>query len=315
MQRTGFIGGSDLADVFSLPPYGCERRLAYEKNGIPADYPFYGNFATKRGHIFEPIVAQMYQEETGRQVVRMPDTDEGLIRHPKYPFIAGHPDAFIPEVNGVAEFKVPGERAFRKIKAEGMQEGYILQLQNNLMLTNADIGIFAFLWADGVDLKHFDVPPDPALQNNIIEGCGRFWEKLSTEHQDDFPRLDPSDRRCHNCQWRTSCQGPRLIDLGEEKEGAPALVNDFPADVIRDYFECEQMAKEAEQLLDDAKARIKDVLRNLKMDAVQAPGARIYWKKQDRTTVDSKKLKANFPDIYKQCTKVSPSIPLRVFAT
>jgi len=314
MQRLGFIGGSDLADVFSLPPYGCERRLAYEKNGIPADYPFYGNFATKRGHIFEPIVAQMYQEETGRPVVRMPDSDEGLVRHPKYPFIAGHPDAFLPSVNGVAEFKVPGERAFKKIKREGMPEGYILQLQSNIMLTNAEVGTFAFLWADGVELKHFDVAPDKTLQNNVIEGCGRFWENLSTQHQEDFPRLDPGDRRCQTCQWRTSCQGAQLIDLGEgEAEDLPVV--DIPDDVLRDYWECHQMSREAVDLLDGAKDRIKDELRRLKMDAVQTTGARIYWRQVNRTTIDSKKLKSLFPGVYKDCSKISPSIPLRVFAT
>lgn len=312
MQRTGFIGGSDLSDLFSLQPYGCERKLWYEKTGVEADYPFHGNVHTKRGHFFEPIAAQMYEAETLRPVMAIPEGAD-VPRHPKYPFIGGHPDRYLPSENGILEIKVPGERAFRTIKREGLPESYILQLQHYLLLSGADMGSFAVLWADGVDLKYFDVTPDQGLQDHIIEGCAKFWETLE-KHPDDVSRLDPGDRRCQTCPWRTRCQGAKLIDLGEGDPGEIPLVEDFPPEVLNDYWESLTLYQEAEKLLDGAKDRIKAQLRTLKLEAVQAPGTRIYWRQVNRRTVDTKKLKAKYAAVYEECSRISPSIPLRVFA-
>ena len=57
-DRLSGIGGSDVADVLSLEPWGCARRLYYEKRQVPPDYADESKEALfERGHVLEPLVA------------------------------------------------------------------------------------------------------------------------------------------------------------------------------------------------------------------------------------------------------------------
>ena len=64
VRKTGF-GGSDAHHYANIEPYGCARRVVYDKMGVPADYPFTGNNHTERGIWLEPIVAELTTEATG----------------------------------------------------------------------------------------------------------------------------------------------------------------------------------------------------------------------------------------------------------
>ena len=138
-RQTG-IGGSDIHHVFNLEPYGCARQLAYEKRGQQPDHPFHGNKATERGETLEDFGAQIYAEETGRQIRRVAGGLSGLARRDReFPFMLVHADREIvndPRGPGLLSVKIPGREMYHRIKYEGLPWAYTLQLQYEMAIWN-----------------------------------------------------------------------------------------------------------------------------------------------------------------------------------
>ncbi len=307
-DRTKFIGGSDLGAVFNLPPYGCRRRLWYEKTGVASDYPFIESGPMRRGKFFEPIVRKFYQEQTGLTV------EPGPIQlvDPDRPFSAGELDGRVKD-NGSTrpwECKVPGERMFIKVKREGMQDDYILQLQKYIKLDNASSGTYAVFHADSVNMLTFDIERDNGIIEEIAKAEISFWKQVTEGQAPD--RLDPSDRRCAGCLWRTSCQGAALL---QRVKDTGDLITDTQLDpLMAEYTEAKTIHDEATELLDGVKDRIKDYLGD-DVTAVQTTGNRIYFRPQVSKRWDTKALAKDHPDLAEKYKKDSVSRPLRIFFT
>ena len=210
-DRTRGIGGSDIHHLFSLKPYGCARNLWYEKTGVEADYPFFGNNATKRGNKLEALVAEEYAEEKSMLLL---ERDDAFTYED---WAVGHIDRqIVPKIepSGVLEIKVPGERMFRKIKKEGLPDSYILQFQHYLLLTRWAWGSFAIFWADGWELLTFDMEREEKIIYSISKAGRAFWEDIKNRNAPE--RLNASDKRCGKCSYRTTCQGQHLLDTAKE---------------------------------------------------------------------------------------------------
>ncbi len=280
-DRTQSIGGSDLGAVFNLPPYGCRRRLWYEKVGVTRDYPQIETAPMRRGKFFEPIVRKFYEEQTGLVV------EPGPIElvHAERPFSTGQLDGRVRE-NGTSrpwECKVPGEFIFRQIKRKGMSDEYILQLQKYIHLDGADAGTFAVFHADSVDMLTFDVALDPMICNEIRWAEDSFWKQVTDGSIPE--RLESVDRRCSACNWRTTCQGAAMLESVKDSDG------DIPFDssldpLMEEYAQAKEIHDEATALLDGVKARIKEAMGDL--PAVQTSGNRIYFRPQTSRRWDTR---------------------------
>ena len=322
-DRTKSIGGSDLGAVFNLPPYGCRRRLWYEKVGVARDYPQIETAPMRRGKFFEPIVRDFYMAQTGLEVEPGPIELAFLDR----PFSTGQLDGRVRE-NGTSrpwECKVPGERMFIKIKREGMPDEYILQLQKYIHLDGAAAGTFAVFHADSVSMLTFDVALDPMLCNEIRWAEESFWKQVTDGSIPD--RLETVDRRCSACNWRTTCQGAAMLE--SVKDSGSDIQFDSSLDpLMEEYTQAKEIHDEATALIDGVKARIKEAMGDL--PAVQTSGNRIYYRPQTSKRWDPLRLAGSLtaalstihPDATLIATAIAsahkrPSIsrPLRVFFT
>lgn len=325
-DRTKSIGGSDLAAVFNLPPYGCRRRLWYEKTATPSDYPFVETAPMRRGKFFEPIVRTFYEQQTGLAVAPGPIN----LTDPDRPYSTGELDGRVrtEEIRPHPwECKVPGERMFIKIKREGMDDAYILQLQEYIRLDRADVGTFAVFHADSVEMLTFDLERDEGIAKEIVRAQDSFWKQV-TEHQ--IPdRLESVDKRCSSCLWRTSCQGAAML----ESVKALDIEGDIPFDasldeLMTEYAQAKEIEDEATMLLKGVKGRIKKAVGD--RPAVQTTGNRIYFRPQTSMRWDSLALAGSLatalrtihPDGKFIATAIadrfkSPSIsrPLRIYFT
>jgi putative phage-type endonuclease len=306
MDRTKGIGASDLAALFNLPPYGCKRQLYYEKRGVPADYAFLGNEHTRRGVMFEPFIAQLYEEDTGRKLISQGKS----LKDKKHPFITCTLDYQHKDDHTPAEMKCPSLRVFRKIKQDGLQKEYILQLQQQMYLTGSEQGTAVLLCTENAELLHFDLPRDNEIIEACIEAEVAFWEK-DVHGQGEGPgRLELKDARCHRCTHRSLCQGEALLSaIPEAEDGAvfdPAL-----APHIEEYFR-------AKEIRDEAKAYFEDVCEKIKqgMDkkaVVDTLGARIFYRPQETMRWDTKALGIAHPELATEFKKKSVSRPLRIY--
>lgn len=308
-RRTG-IGGSDVHHLFNLEPWGCRRRLWYEKRGQGPDFPVVLNAAMKRGTRLEDVAVEEYQSHTGRKTRRM-----SMRRHKTHPWLIVHADRSVRAEGqsrpGVLEVKVPGYHEFQRVKEEGMRDSYILQLQHGCLVTGRPWGSFAVFHADSWSLLHWDSERDDSLCKEIVAVASDFWRQV--ENGPAPERLDPDDGRCHSCPFRTSCQGDALLAAakppanGSKYEPAPEL-----DDLANEYLEVKRLASEADELFEAAKAKLGSAIGD--RTSVAAAGRRFSFKPQERFWVDKRALAEAEPKIAEKFMRRSVSRPLRDYA-
>jgi predicted phage-related endonuclease len=310
MDRTQGIGGSDAKHLFNLEPYGCERKLWYQKRGTEPDFvPHKAIF--DRGHILEDIVAKMYTEQTGFKVRRVNRT---LVHH-NYDYLIGHIDRQIMNKEGetgVLECKTMGYYAFKKLKTEGLSDDYILQMQHYLAVTGYTWGAFAILWADGWEFLTFEVQRDDELIQQIIDKASIFWRKVENGQAPD--RLDVKDKRCRSCEFKNKCHESLLLEYleatDEDEENICELTDDFN-DLLNEYQEAKQLSDEANEYLETVKEKIKSKVGDREVLANNY--AKIIYKPVISNRLNTKLFKKENPDLYEKYTQQSVSKQLKIY--
>lgn len=314
-ERLTGIGGSDVASLLGLEPYGCRRKLWYEKTGVSADFPFAGNNHTARGTALEPIVRGLVERQ-GRGILDAPTR-----RHPDAPYLLAHLDGQLimtPELGdttpGVFEAKCPSVREFCRIKRGGLPEAWQLQVQHYLLVTGWVWGLVAVFSAELWELLTVRLEADPVLQASIRREADAFWRQKENGPAPD--RLPEVGKRCRECPWRTTCLGDALLaarDAEEEgrEKGEPLPQDPALAGIAREYLEMKALQDDAEALADDAKARLIEALGD--RQAVETDGARVYYRAAERTTMDTAGIRQAHPDIAKEFTRRSVVRSLRVY--
>lgn len=324
-RRLG-VGASDIADVLTLEPYGCARRLFYEKVGVPSDYAAEDKAIFDRGRRMEPVILEMVQEYHPEVDVKTATHES---RRGTTPHHRASPDGYAYErttsAGMVIESKTAGERAWRRMVREGLPEAYGVQLQWSMHVFGVRRGIFAVLWPDGWQFRSWIVERDQSLIDELVFAVDEFWYKVTMAKANSAPaeyapeRLMPTDRRCQRCSYRTTCQGRALLDSAGKDE---LVRNDLVIlggsearkieDIAERYMSLRELASEAEDMLEAVKDELKAALGE--RGAVEVRGARIYNRPVSSLRVDTRKLKQKYADVYKDVVKESISQPLKVYS-
>lgn len=315
-QRRLGIGGSDMHHIFNDKPYGCARRLAYEKLNIPQDLPDGENDAMALGSFLESWVADRYAEDTGRTLRRR--KSQASKEHPWARVNVDREIVIAPDRPndgpGVLEIKTHNGWLFRKVKNEGLKAAHIRQLQHALMVNPKRYGWGAFCVTDRESGKRvaFDVERDEELIAQQREAGEKFWRNLQAGK---LPTpLSEIDARCQKCPWRITCRGigalQELSDAPDERS-AEIERDDTFAELLGDYREAKQIADEANSTLEAIEFAIKT--RMGERPVVQADGiGRVTFRQIISQRIDTKALEKAHPEIAKQFRKPSQSRPLRI---
>lgn len=330
-QRNTFIGGSEVYELFNIPQYGkgCARSLGYRKLGIEPDYPERMNKKLlRRGQMLEPIVAALYEEETGRKV-RRPSMDEfGLPkvqRHPQFPFLGVHTDRFIlagaggVTETGDLEIKTHQEGPFLNIVRNGIFPSHSLQVQHSMLVTGHKWGSFAVLWPDAFELKPFDIERDDKVIDEITRRGAEFASLI--ERQELPPQLpDADDQRCKVCQFRVTCR-EETIDKDEvafvkkQRASKVQLVQIQNAELVQNIAAMQAIQQEIEALTNDSddapgaleliKGKISSQLEAMGISEDSAAvtpelGVKLTLKETFYNGLDQKALKEKMPEVYEQ---------------
>lgn len=276
-ERQTMLGGSDMVHLLGVEPWGCQRRLCYQKAGIIADFPLQANADMLRGQVLEEVAVARYEEATGR-LCRRRGMVEGL-----EPWERVHVDRQILRVDrrgpGVLEVKIPraANYAVQTCQSEA-PETYRVQLQWGMAVTGWRWGSIWIWCADKMEGRYWDYPADPDKQREMRAMGRRFWQERAAwlekkEFQrDPFPhvaRLEPRpngdpDRRCLACPWRRTCQGiGELPEQVLEDAGTETAAYDYDeslAELARDYLLAKGGVQAAEAELDLAAEALKAAL-------------------------------------------------------
>lgn len=319
IDRMSGIGSSDVADVFSLPPYGCARRLYYQKIGTQPDYELpkdETNYHIRRGNMFERLAAEEYIKMTGRKAIK----PNRAFRSDYHHYMIAHLDWLIvnkglprKQRSCPLELKNPSKEHFLKIKMEGIPEYWLLQLQHQIYVKEAPWGSFGIMSPELAQmLPAFDLERDDALINKIIRAEGLMWDTILERKPPE--KLDIDDKRCAVCSWRVTCHGEISEFLEKASDWRYIEDEDFQ-ELTRAYLELKKDIDNRSETLDMLKSTIQKKLEQYPDNSkFKTDWMKIYNLEYKRASWDVKRLALDHPELELNYKKISQVKQLRLVA-
>jgi hypothetical protein len=207
----------EVVDVFNLPPYGCSRRLYFQKIGDPSfDACSVNDERHKKSlsEFFGEPLADIYRKTTGRKV-RTPNYANFV--DPLYPFIISNPDRLITNLKGRAflkyvpmEIRVLNRAEFYEIRRNGLPDRYYsYQLHHAMIGKTAKWAALTLFCPDVMEARVFDIAYDETVAAEVIKAEKEFWEKLQEPKW--CPDIPEGINCCPLCGYRHQC----LTDVKE----------------------------------------------------------------------------------------------------
>ena len=288
--RQGGIGSSDAAAAVGLCPYKSQLELWMEKTGrTPAeDTPPGMDDPRYWGTLLEPYVAVAYAQQTGRKVRKV----NAVLQHPTFPYMLANIDREVvgcPDVH-ILECKTAGEWG-SKLWQDGVPEYVQLQVQHQLAVTNQQAADVAVLLC-GQHLEIHRIERDEEVIARLMVLEARFWQYVTT---DIAPPADGSES-AGKALRQLYPGGGNTLDFCEDR----ALSNTF-AQLVVMKEELEVRGKDAERLKQTLQQAMGDAAR-----AVFATGEVTFKRAQDGTSLDTKRLAQDHPDLVARYTVSKP---------
>lgn len=168
-RRAG-IGGSDVAAVLGVSPWATPLDVYLSKvDPAPdADSP-----AKRRGRRLEPVVIEIYAEETGRRVERVPE----IVRGPE-PWMLASLDGISHAPARVLEIKTasPFVRGWGESGGDGLPDHYAAQVLWYLAVTGLPAAEVAVLIGSD-DFRVYPVARDEELIDHMVARVREFWHR------------------------------------------------------------------------------------------------------------------------------------------
>ena len=278
------IGGSDAGAVCGLNPYVSAMDVYLDKTG-DAPEEIAENEAMKQGHDLEEYVAQRFMEETDLKVRR----SNAMYVHEEYPFMIADVDRLVVGQNVGLECKTASPYMAEKWKDGQVPAHYLAQCYHYMAVLGAEAWYIAVV-IYGREFKYVKIERDEEVIQNLIQIEKMFW----THHviPKILPEPDGSDAAEHfiNRYFRDSRENVSVPLLG------------FDEKLRRRQEISELMGK-----LETEKKKIEQEVKAYMQDAEMAENEHFFvsWKNSVSNRLDSARLKAELPDIYRQFSKQS----------
>jgi predicted phage-related endonuclease len=161
---------------------------------------------------------------------------------------------------------------------------YVVQATVHLMCAKVDIcHVPAYLGGKGAQMFH--VTRNADLVNIICEKVAAFWKLVQSDiPPEGWPTLD-------------------VARMMKRQEGKRLMISAGP---VQTWRELDKQAKELQAKADTAKAAVLALMGDAEIGETE--GGIVKVSKSEQKRIDADALRANFPDIAKQVTKISESI-------
>lgn len=280
------IGGSDAGSICGLNPYSSAIVVFQDKTQKEAGEKE-DNEAMRQGRDLEEYVARRFMEETGKKVRRA----NAIYGHPDHDFMMANVDRLVVGENAGLECKTASAYSADKWKDGHIPESYEIQCHHYMAVTGADAWYIACVIL-GKEFIWRKIERDEETIQMLIDIESDFWQ--NNVKADKMPAPDGSKAAEELLQKYYGSSEPEkmipLVDFDEKLERR-AEIGD-----LQDKLEKEkkQIEQEIKVYMEDAEMAVSDLYR-------------VTWKSVTANRVDSKQLKADFPEIYKQVLKPSES--------
>jgi putative phage-type endonuclease len=300
-ERATGIGGSDAAAACGQSSWGTKLDIYTEKVNYLDGYGGHGGdetFDMRRGTLLEPVVLQMYTDETGIVVCK----PEVSIVSDQHPFMRANLDGITLDETIILEAKTarwknpPGNTDPAKRWGDpwtaAIPVDYYFQGQHNMVVADVDLCHVPVLFGD-FEFAIYEVEADPEFQELMIAEEECLWAMIEA-------RTPPEPVNDADLSKRWPISQPR-----QRKATQEALEIGGHLLAVRDYF----------KKLDELKGALEAELKRLmEEDEELAAGEEVIcsWKTAKAATrFDKKKFAADHPDLYSQY--IYESAPIRRF--
>ena len=280
--RKNSIGGSDAGALMDMNPYQSPVSLYADKKGLSKDKET--NEAMRLGNDLEDYVSRRWMEKTGKKV----RADNFMYQHDDDDFITANIDRDVVGENAGLECKTMSGFAKYNLEDGEVPAQYYAQCQHYMMVKGYDKMYLAILvFQRGIYC--LEVERNEEFIKELLAAEIDFWANYI--EKDQMPAPDGSD---------ASMEAIKQIypsDINSQMQLPNADAE------IRRYLELGKAIKDIEEEKKKIQAQLCARLGDtgVGIDTEYA----CSWKSQVRASVDSAKLKKEFPEVYEKCKKTS----------
>lgn len=274
------VGGSDVAAIMGLSRYRSPFSVYAEKTGLYKPEDISGNPAVHWGTVLEPVVGAEYARNHPDREVRRVDA---VCRSLNRPWAQASLDFEVrdPELGwGVLEIKTAGWR-MADDWADGVPVYYQTQVAHYMDILNRPFADVAVL-IGGQDYREFRVMRDAEDEAAVVAAVDEFWDRVV--------RRDPPEV--------TGSDSPVLAEVHSESDGEILLEPDCPE--LDAWIAAKESADAAKERLANAAALLKNRIGDSK--GIESRRGTVTWTRSTAKRLDSKRLKADEPELYERYT-------------
>lgn len=283
--RTQGIGGSDVSAIAGLNKWKSAVQVFLEKTqaivneDVQSEAAYFGN-------VLEEVVAKEFSKRTDLKVQRR----NAILQHPEYPWMLANVDRLIVGKKIGLECKTSSEYLKKEWEDEEVPAAYLLQCQHYMAVTGYEAWWIAVL-IGGNKFVHKKIGRDEELIQYLIDIEKDFW--LNNVEKNEPPMFDGSDASTELLKHLyPESIADSFVSLGKQEE----LLIEARDQVDREI-----------KVLQEQKAEYENKIK-AKLGTNEAGGTenyKVYWKSYTTNRFDSKRFKADHPDLYEQYAKES----------
>ncbi len=283
-ERRRGIGASDAPAVVGLSPWASPLSLWVDKTRVP-DYEHADDMSEpmRWGHVLESAIAREHARRLGLRLAASP----GILAHPQLPWMRATPDFLVVDRTRepVELMEVKTASAFRTEEwaDEAPPDHVVIQVLHQLAVTG-DRRCHVAALVGGNQPRHWLIERDEDAIAMLIDREREFWDRVQ--------RGVPPDPIGHDADAEA------LAALYPGEDGTTTVLGEQL--LAAAYQAAVHAAKAAEHeqagrdLIDRIKARMGDATEGLRPDGSTA----VTWRPQTTTRLESKRLKAEDPDLW-----------------
>lgn len=273
------IGGSDVAAVCGVSKYKSPVGLWMEKTGqIESEQ---AGEAAYWGTIMEPIIRKEFTLRTNVKVQIV----KAILKHPTYNFMLANLDGVINDpVVGDCIFEAKTASIFKQDEWDNdrIPEEYMLQIQHYMAVTGYTRTFIAVLLG-GNQFKYKMIERDDELISMIIKLEADFWNHVINNIPPEMDGSEASTELMNRLYPESKCK-------------TQIVLPDEAFKLISQYEIGKEREKEASEMKDEAANKLKAMIGDNETGCIN--DKTVSWKSLTTERFDSKKLKADMPDIY-----------------
>ncbi len=280
------IGGSDAGAILGFNKYKSPHSVWLDKTTDFSE-DLSDKEAVYWGTRLEPVVAERFEEVTGKKVQRL----NAILQSIENPFMLANLDRVVVGENAILECKTANQYLSADWDGEEVPAAYHWQCQHYMAVTGADVCYIACL-IGGQRFVHKPIKRDDELIEYLIQKEKEFWEGNVLAKQP--PALTGMECDSEYVKSKFPEDNGECVMLTSDVMYKAARYLDL-CDAEKELkLKKEQCANEIKTFMEEAETGICDTMK-------------VSWKTVNSSRLDTTLLKKECPEIYKKYAVTSSS--------